>query len=268
MTIEGQEMVNYQFITVDEFHPGISRICINRAEKHNALSAGVLYEVSNAISTESANAGTQAIILTGAGDKFFAAGGDLIALSNVRDEPAVLSMVEEARNALDAVRQCAVPVIAYLNGNAIGGGAELALACDMRMQAELAHIGFIQAKLAITSAWGGGPDLFQLIGTSRATRMMCRCELVDAQLALKWGLADAVIGTDSVDHDIMEFLAPILSTPPQVMRGIKAQARAFRQGLSYEEQRSLERHHLVETWLHEDHWDRSDKILSKLGAKT
>ena len=93
-------------------------------------------------------------------------------------------MMEEAGGALDAIRHCPVPVIAYLNGDAIGGGAELAVACDLRLQAGHARIGFIQSRLAITSAWGGGPDLFQLLGSARAMRMMCRGELVDAQQAL------------------------------------------------------------------------------------
>src|SRR3546814_13571644 len=77
-------------------------------------------------------------------------------------------MSVESRDALDAIRDCDVPVIAYLNGDAIGGGAELALACDMRVMAATARIGYIQAKLAIPPAWGGGTDLCVLIGSSRA----------------------------------------------------------------------------------------------------
>ena len=80
-----------------------------------------------------------------------------------------------------SLRACPLPVLAYLNGDAIGGGAELALACDMRLQSASARIGFIQARLAITSAWGGGPDLCRIVGAARAMRMMSRCELVDAQ---------------------------------------------------------------------------------------
>src|SRR5690606_19137494 len=129
---------------------------------------------------------TRLIVLSGAGDRYFAAGGDLRDLATVRDEAATLAMAGQARAALDAVRECPVPVVAYLNGDAIGGGAELALACDLRLQAS-------QARLAITSAWGGGTDLCRLVGGARAMRMMARSELVDAQQALAWGLADAVI---------------------------------------------------------------------------
>src|SRR3546814_11040713 len=102
-------------------------------------------------------------------------------------------MSVESRDALDAIRDCDVPVIAYLNGDAIGGGAELALACDMRVMAATARIGYIQAKLAITPAWGGGTDLCVLIGSSRAFRMMARCEMIAADPAPAWGLAAAVI---------------------------------------------------------------------------
>ena len=141
--------------------------------------------------------------------------------------------------------------------------AELALACDMRLQGAHARIGFIQAKLAITSAWGGGPDLCRLVGGARAMRMMSRCELVDAQQALAWGLADAVIGNGPAGADVQAFLEPILTCSSQVLRGIKAQTRAWRLGEGYNASRDLEQQQLLATWLHDDHWRASEKLLSK-----
>lgn len=247
---------------VDEPHPGSVWVTVNRVQKHNALARPVLAELAAAVRTASARDDVRYLVVTGAGDRYFAAGGDLRDLANVRDEAAVMAMMEEAGAALDAIRTFPVPVIAFLNGDAIGGGAELALACDMRLQSAHARIGYIQAKLGITSAWGGGPDLFQLIGPAHATRMMSRCELVGAG-ALTWGLADAVISDGPQGQDLAAFIKPLNTCPPQVLRGIKAQAITARQGLGWKAHRAVEQKHLVQTWLHDDHWTASEKLLSK-----
>jgi enoyl-CoA hydratase len=250
-------------LVVEEREAGAYWVTINRPHKHNALSRGVLAQLGDLVNRLAAQPGARLIILTGAGERYFAAGGDLTDLASVRDEAATMAMTDEARGALDVVRDSAIPILAWLNGDAIGGGAELALACDMRLQGSKARIGFIQAKLGITSAWGGGPDLCQLIGPSRAMRMMSRCELVDSTQALAWGLADAVIDQASRTDDLHAFIAPMLACPVQVLRGIKAQTRARRQGVAYAERRVIEQRHLVATWLHEDHWHRAEKLLSK-----
>jgi len=254
-----------QDITIDEQADGVVWITIDRAHKHNALASSVLASLAQAVADAGARPGTRLLVLRGAGDRFFAAGGDLVELSRVRDEDATHAMADHSRTALDAVRQCPAPVLAYLNGDAIGGGAELALACDMRLQAKHARVGFIQARLAISSAWGGGPDLCQLVGGARAMRMMARCEMVDAETALAWGLTDAVI-TDGPDgQDVQAFLAPMRACPRQVLRGIKAQIAAWRSGQSYERRRQVERQQVLATWLHDDHWHASDRFLAKSG---
>jgi len=254
-----------QDITIDERADGVVWITIDRAHKHNALAGTVLASLAHAVADAGARPATRLLILRGAGERFFAAGGDLVELSRVRDEGATHAMADRARSALDAVRQCPVPVLAYLNGDAIGGGAELAVACDMRLQASHARIGFIQARLAISSAWGGGPDLCQLVGGARAMRMMARCEMVDAAKALEWGLADAVISDGPDGQDIQAFLAPMRTCPRQVLRGIKAQTAAWRSGQSHEQRRQVERQQVLATWLHDDHWAASDRFLSKSG---
>jgi enoyl-CoA hydratase/carnithine racemase len=250
-------------VAVREPRPGAVWLTVDRAHKHNALARPVLAELAAAVRRAGTREDLRYVVVTGAGDKYFAAGGDLRDLSGVRDEPAVLAMMEEAGAALDAIRHCPVPVIALLNGDAIGGGAELALACDMRLQSAHARIGYIQAKLAITSAWGGGPDLFQLIGPAHAMRMMSRCELVGAEQALAWGLADAVVRDGVEGQDVAAFLKPLDACAPQVLRGIKAQAIAARQGAGWKAHRAVEQQHLVRTWLHDDHWAASEKLLSK-----
>ncbi|MFO1218023.1 MAG: enoyl-CoA hydratase/isomerase family protein [Burkholderiaceae bacterium] len=250
-------------IGVEEVAPGAVWVTVARAHKHNALAGPVLAELAAAVRRASERADLRYVVVTGAGERYFAAGGDLKELSSVRDEPAVRAMMDDACAALDAIRDCPVPVLAYLNGDAIGGGAELALACDMRLQASHARIGFIQAKLAITSAWGGGPDLFRLIGPARAMRMMSRCELIDATQALAWGLADAVIADGAKGHDITAFTKPLNACPPQVLRGIKAQARCARSGGDWAAHRRVEQRHLIDTWLHDDHWAAAEKVLSR-----
>ena len=250
-------------ILTEERQPGALWLTVDRASKHNALARTVLDELAAAVRSAGLRDDLRYLVVTGAGERYFAAGGDLRDLADVRDEAAVLVMMDEAGAALDAIRACPVPVIAYLNGDAIGGGAELALACDMRLQARHARIGFIQAKLAITSAWGGGPDLFQLIGPARAMRMMSRCELVSAEQALAWGLADAVVADGPQGEDLAAFTKPLNACPPQVLRGIKAQAIVARHGSGWNAHRAVEQKHLVRTWLHDDHWAASEKLLSK-----
>ena len=242
---------------------GVGWITLDRPAKHNALARAALAEMAAAVAELGARAQARCIVLTGAGERYFAAGGDLRDLSGVRDEAAVQAMMDEAAGALDAIRHCPVPVLAYLNGDAIGGGAELALACDMRLQAAHARIGYIQARLALTTAWGGGPDLFRVVGPSRAMRMMVRAELVAAEQALAWGLADAVIRDGPRGADIGEFLRPLLACPPQVLRGIKAQAIAARRGVEWAGHREVERAHFQHTWLHKDHWAAADKLLTR-----
>lgn len=253
-------------LLVERRADGCLSITINRPEKHNPLSRPVLGALRAALHAATDDEQLRCVLIRGAGDRFFAAGGDLVDLNSVRDEDAVMEMSDLACAALDAIRQCPVPVVACLNGDAIGGGAELAMAADMRLMASHARLGYIQGRLAITSAWGGGPDLFRVAGAARAVRMMARAELIDAELALQWGIADGVLHDGMEGEDLAAFMKPMLAMSPRVLRGIKAQATAYRRGGDWQACRQVERKHLVTSWLHEDHWLAAEKIMSK-GSK-
>jgi enoyl-CoA hydratase len=241
---------------------GVLDVTINRPEKRNALSRPLLGELKRVFSEFAGVDGLRVAVLRGAGDKSFAAGGDLRDLEQVRMREDTRRMAEEAHDALDAIRGFPVPVVAALNGDALGGGAELALACDFRVAASHAHIGFIQGRLNIATAWGGGGDLMRLVGAARALHLLAAGELLDAAGAQRLGLIDAVGAPgEPLQALIDRFIAPFLQQAPQVLRGFKALAAAIRKGLPDAEIREIETRHLVETWVHPDHWQAADKIL-------
>ena len=244
------------------------RITLNRPQKHNPLSRSLLDELGAAIARAGSDPATNYILLCGAGERYFAAGGDLRDLAAVRSESETLEMVTAARDALDTVRRSHCQVIAYLNGDAIGGGAELAVACDLRLMAPHAHIGFVQSRLAITSAWGGGPDLCALVGASRALRMMARAELIDAGTALNWGLADAVVADGPDGEDAGRFLGPFRKLPRDLLFALKEQTAAWRFGQPYDERRALEQRAIVASWTHPNHWDAVERLLSRPSTVT
>jgi len=242
------------------------RVTLNRPEKHNPLSRAILAELRAVFDSARDDPDLACVVLTGAGDKYFAAGGDLRDLAAVREEPDVQAMVEESRAALDAVRTFPLPVVAVLNGDALGGGAELAVACDLRLMRDGAHIGYVQGRLAITTGWGGGTDLAMVVGSTRALRMTTRCELVPAATALAWGLADAVAPADGVEAALQDFLAPMLKQTGNALRGCKAQALAARRGLPFDARRTIEQDVFVATWTHADHWAAVDRLLLRARA--
>jgi enoyl-CoA hydratase len=246
-----------------EVRDRVLRVTLNRPQKHNALSRALLADLRTVFEDHSGNATLLAAVVRGAGDQSFAAGGDLRDLSSVRTLDQAREMANQAKAALNAIRRFPVPVVAALNGNAIGGGAELAVSCDFRVAAAHARIGFVQGKLNITSAWGGGVDLLEIVGPAVGLRMLTRSEVLDGPTALGRGLYDAVAtGDQDLDSAVDEFLAPVLGQVPQVLRAFKALVTASRRGVSRKDLEELETEGLAETWVHPDHWAAADKILS------
>lgn len=235
---------------------------LNRPEKHNALSLSLLADLRALFESYVGDTTLLAAVLTGTGDKTFAAGGDLRELAALRSEDEAEQMARDAKAALNAIRTFPVPVIAALNGNTIGGAAELSVACDFRVAASHAKIGFVQGRLAVSTAWGGGPDLLQLLGRARGLRLMVTGEMVPSADALAMGLVDKVAGDgENLIDAVEEFLVPMRKQAPQVMRVFKALADAHRRGDSRTTMQEIETNMFVGTWVHEDHWVAAEKVL-------
>lgn len=247
----------------------VLRITVDRPARHNPLSRPVLARLRVVLAEHAGDTTLRCALITGAGNRYFAAGGDVHELDAVRTPQQAREMSDEGRAALDAVRDFPVPVLAVLNGDALGGGAELALACDFRLMREGAHIGFVHGRLAITSAWGGGPDLASLIGPARALRMTARCEMVPAATALAWGLAEVCAADEAaLDAAVQDFIAPLLRQSRHALHACTLQSRAMRRGLAQAERREIEQRHFVEAWVHADHWAAVARFLQRKEASS
>lgn len=239
-------------------------VTINRPEKRNALSRAALREIEAAFGAVETTGGARVVVLTGAGDRSFAAGGDLADLSSIRTFDGARTMAVDARRALEAVRRCPLPAIALLNGDALGGGAELAAACDFRVAAAHARIGFIQGKLAISTAWGGGVDLAAIVGPTVALRLLAGSTILDAAEALRLGLYDAVAaGNETGEQAVRRFTTDMLAQSPQVLASFKRLTAACRAGEARADLLELETELFARNWVHEDHWAAADRILAR-----
>ena len=230
------------------------RLTINRPDKRNALSMALLDALREVLQQQSENEAIKCVVITGAGDRCFAAGGDLDELNAVRSADDTRAMAEMGRAALDQVRYFPVPVVGLLNGLALGGGAELAMACDLRVAATQAELGFIQAQLNVTTAWGGSVDLISVVGGSAAFKLLASGQRVAAEDAERAGLDDAVCAKgQALDECLAGFLEPYLARSVNVLRGYKAVAAEHRRAL-HSLLDELAQDQFVAAWTHEDHW--------------
>ena len=179
-------------------------------------------------------------------------------------------MANLAKSAFQAIRDFPMPVIAALNGDALGGGAELAVACDMRVADSHVRIGFVQGTLKITTAWGGCNDLVRILGPSRALRLLSRCEMLDARTAFELGLVDFVAAEGQNFEDALaEFTKPISGQSRHVLNAFKALVHGVKNSARNSID-SLETAHFAESWVHDDHWAAANKLwaaANKLIAK-
>lgn len=240
----------------------VLRVTINRPEKRNALSLGLLDQIGAAFAAHRAEP-LKLAVLTSAGDKAFAAGGDLQELDALRAPAQARAMAERAHAVLDQIRYFPVPVLGALNGVALGGGAELAMACDLRIATARADLGLIQARLAVTTAWGGGIDLLDAVGSSRALAILATGERLTPDAALALGLYAAVCEPDGDFAAFTSaFIESYLDKSLHVLRGYKATSAARRRQL-HNELTETARDAFVTAWVDEAHWTAAAGALKK-----
>jgi enoyl-CoA hydratase len=197
----------------------IATVTINRPKLLNALSTQTIDELRRAVLALKHDAGIRVAILTGAGDKAFAAGADITELAELTPASG-REHVRRGQHVLDLIEQLGKPVIAAVNGYALGGGCELAMACTMRIAAESAKLGQPEINLGLIPGYAGTQRLSRLIGRGRALEMLLTGEPVSAAEALRLGLVNRVVAPAELMPAARTLAATIAAKPPIAVRYI------------------------------------------------
>lgn len=204
-----------------EVHGPVKVLVINRPEALNAINEEVLLRLDEEASrVMEGDATVRAVVITGAGEKAFAAGADIKAMAGMKPMEA-LRFSRLGQRVFSRIASLPVPVIAAVNGYALGGGCELALACDMRIAAENAVFGQPEVRLGIIPGWGGTQRLARLVGVGIAKELILTGRRIDATTALRIGLVNAVHPAGELLEKALGLAAELAVGPPVALRFAK-----------------------------------------------
>jgi len=227
-------------------------LTIDRPEVRNAIGFATLDELGAALD-EVVKSPAGVLVLRGGGDRAFVSGGDLKELSAIKTHDDALNMAVRVRRLLDRLANLPIPVIAALNGHALGGGAEVAVSADIRIAADDVSIGFNQVTLGIMPAWGGVERLGLLVGRGRALLAIASGEIYDAPTALRLGLVDIVVPRASFEDEWRGLARRLAELAPGTGRAIKSVLNAAIPA-SYPELEGQATEAFANLWISDAHW--------------
>ncbi|WP_376696896.1 enoyl-CoA hydratase/isomerase family protein [Wenzhouxiangella sp. EGI_FJ10305] len=197
----------------------VRTITVNRPDKLNALNRHTLEELHRAMIEAHGAEGVRVIVITGSGEKAFVAGADI---GEIREQTAVQARAFSAmgQNLMSLVQSFDKPVIAAINGFALGGGMELALGCHLRIASTNARLGLPEIKLGIMPGFGGTQRLLRLVGTTRALEMALTGEPIAAERAEQLGIVNRVVEPAELDSAVSELAGQLAQAAPEAVSGI------------------------------------------------
>jgi len=212
---------------------GITTITINRPSKLNALNKETIGELHSAFAKANADATCKVIIITGSGEKAFVAGADISEFADFSVSQGADLAREGQETLFDFVENLGTPVIAAVNGFALGGGLELAMAAHFRLASDNARMGLPEVSLGVIPGYGGTQRLPQLIGKGRAMEMIMTAGMIDSNLALEYGLINHLVAQEELLPLAQKIAGKIMrNSSVAITAGIKAINAGFQTGVN------------------------------------
>jgi enoyl-CoA hydratase len=221
-----------------EVADGIATITVSREKVLNALDARTLDELEDAVSRLESDAALKGALLVGAGEKAFVAGADIAALAECKDHAQAVKMAERGQRVFRKIELCSKPVMACVNGFALGGGLELALSCHFRYAKKDAKLGLPEVKLGLIPGYGGTQRLPREVGRGRALEMILSGEPIDGDEAHRIGLVNRVFG--SKDEMLIAGRKTLEAIATRGPLAVKTAIRVVDQGLDLPIEKGLE----------------------------
>ena len=193
---------------------GIFTITINRPDKMNALNREVVQELGEVLNEVCSNDDIKSAIITGSGEKAFVAGADISEFLTLGQEGGFALATTGRVNVFDKIENCVKPIVAAVNGFALGGGCELAMACHFRVASANAKFGQPEVNLGIIPGYGGTQRLTHLIGKGKAMEMMMTADMIGAEEAKAWGLVNHIYASEDLLAETKKILIKIQSKGP------------------------------------------------------
>ncbi|MBX3265004.1 MAG: enoyl-CoA hydratase/isomerase family protein [Labilithrix sp.] len=243
-----------------ERHDDVVVWTVDRPEAKNALDHATLDALTRAVREASADRALRAAVITGGGDAFVS-GGDLRELRDRSSEADAERLSDAGYGLTSAIAELPFPVIAAIGGPAIGGGAELAVACDLRVADTRARVAFKQVRMGATTAWGTVPRLAALVGAGAAARLLYCAQEIGAAECKALGLVDEVTEDGGARATALAWAADVARGSPRAVAEMK---RLLRETLAAAgEVRALERRAFVDTWSGDDHRDAIEAYFER-----
>ncbi len=222
----------YNNLTVN-LEEQVTIITINRPKKLNALNQDTIQELHEAFKTADTDDNTKVIIVTGSGEKAFVAGADISEFANYSVEKGMHLAANGQKLLFDFVENLSTPVIAAINGFALGGGLELAMACHFRVASNTAKMGLPEVSLGVIPGYGGTQRLTQLVGKGRALELIMTASMIDANKALSYGLVNHVVPQEELLELCKTLAAKITkNSTVAISAAIKAVNANFKTGVN------------------------------------
>jgi enoyl-CoA hydratase/3-hydroxyacyl-CoA dehydrogenase len=221
----GEESETTEFTTIELRHPGemVGQIVLDREARMNTINPELLDELEAAIEAFEDDEDVRAVLITGTGDQAFSAGADVTSMASSAEPLDAIELSRQGQETFGRLEECPMPVVAGIDGFALGGGMELSMCADLRIASERSELGQPELDLGLLPGWGGTQRLQTIVGAGRAKEIILTAERYDAETMADYGLVNEVVPTDEFDERAFELAAELAGGPP-IAQGLTKRA--------------------------------------------